>query len=726
MLNKIDKAITYIKYKENFNQEDFNKLKLEEKIAFISKIIENKTNKTLYKSQLEASYYLYKNMAINMETGEGKSLASIIPLVLHTLEKKEMSFFLSINDMLLERDMKEFKNIYDYFNINIIKHFEKIDKDKKNICFTTGNHLISNYLASYININYFLDFNKDKSFVLIDEADMVLIDNAIYPVVLNTKKPLDIKHLEKIYNFSKNLDNSSYIEIDNGYQIKEEIIPLIEKEFKKYDLSILIYTIENCLFVLNKYKKNIDYIIEDKEIYHINEKTGLKERLETKDYTKHFISLKENLELKKFESVIIQKISIQSFFKSLKNKAAMSGTTLHEQKYFEFYGFIIKSIKSNFKSQRIVSPTKIYYNLKQKIIALLKDIDNIYKKYPRPILITTNNIQSAELLYNILTDYYENQSITFNLITAKNIDEDYLKIQEIGIKNHITISTQIAGRGIDIPIEKEVEETGGLHVMLFEVNNGFRIDEQLIGRTGRQGKKGSVQFYYALDDPLLIHYLNKKLKNIFLSLNLKEEDIIENKLIAKQIKKTQAEQEQIEYSMFERIALFDLTLDEARNSIFNLINENKNCKNYNELFVKILKNVLVLEAKDNLVLLKSIGLIFDDVDETNYFKKEDIILQNISNFFIAKLDEKDSKSIIHNQIIMWYIQFLKGTDSVQDGIFWRTKANKDPLVEFKKEVFNLYRNMLKNIRLSILQKTMATISEIEMKLEEKGKNNGIN
>jgi len=105
-----------------------------------------------------------------METGEGKSLASIIPLVLHTLEKKEMSFFLSINDMLLERDMKEFKNIYDYFNINIIKHFEKIDKDKKNICFTTGNHLISNYLASYININYFLDFNKDKSFVLIDEA----------------------------------------------------------------------------------------------------------------------------------------------------------------------------------------------------------------------------------------------------------------------------------------------------------------------------------------------------------------------------------------------------------------------------------------------------------------------------------------------------------------------------------------------------------------------------
>jgi len=402
----------------------------------------------------------------------------------------------------------------------------------------------------------------------------------------------------------------------------------------------------------------------------------------------------------------------------------MSGTTLHEQKYFEFYGFIIKSIKSNFKSQRIVSPTKIYYNLKQKIIALLKDIDNIYKKYPRPILITTNNIQSAELLYNILTDYYENQSITFNLITAKNIDEDYLKIQEIGIKNHITISTQIAGRGIDIPIEKEVEETGGLHVMLFEVNNGFRIDEQLIGRTGRQGKKGSVQFYYALDDPLLIHYLNKKLKNIFLSLNLKEEDIIENKLIAKQIKKTQAEQEQIEYSMFERIALFDLTLDEARNSIFNLINENKNCKNYNELFVKILKNVLVLEAKDNLVLLKSIGLIFDDVDETNYFKKEDIILQNISNFFIAKLDEKDSKSIIHNQIIMWYIQFLKGTDSVQDGIFWRTKANKDPLVEFKKEVFNLYRNMLKNIRLSILQKTMAgKIMELIKKKLKSLKNN---
>jgi len=717
-IKNIKKEYENITIQDKFNENEFLKYSLEKKFGYIMKIIEKYTNKKLYDHQIQASEDLYNNKAIDLATGGGKSLASIIPLILKTLENNKVSYFISINEFLLKRDFNEFKKIYEYFGIKISFLFKDFDTtSNKQIVYTTNSFLISNYLNNFVSLNKTISIDIKNSYFLIDEADMVLIDNALYPFVLHTTQPLNQEYLIDIYNYTKDLTTNDYTIKEHNYYLTEATIENLNKNFENFDINSLVFSIENCLYVLNNYKKDIDYIIEDNIIFSINPKTGLKEVLNTKDYTKQFITLKEGLELEKIEKVIIDKISVQSFFKSIDNKAAMSGTTIHESKYFTFYGFDISKIKSSFKDIKKIYPTKIYFNTRQKIINLLKDIEKLNE---RPILITTNNIKSAELIFNTLKEYYQNNEKILSILTAKNIEDDFNLIQKMGNKNTITVSTQIAGRGIDIPINDEIEKIGGLHVMLFEVNNGFRIDEQLIGRTGRQGKNGSVQFYYSLEDPLLVYYLNDKLKNIFYRLNLKEDDVIESRIITKQIKQTQMKQEQLEYQMFENMANFSLVLDDSRNNIHSLITENKNCNDYNQLLKKIMFNILDLYEKpqEKIDFFETLGVKLVDLEIKEYYQKEKKIIENLNRFILENLSEKDVKTIIHQVILVYYIKFLKNCDIVQEGITWRSRANKDPIIEFKKEVFNMFEITLKNIRVDCF---VNCFKNIQFRLEKQKK-----
>jgi len=323
-----------------------------------------------------SSYALYQNKAIDMKTGEGKSLSSIIPLILKTLENDEYSYFLSINNYLLKRDFDNFKPIYDYFNIETILNFSGIlnNNNPNKIVYTTSLDLLSVNMMYYQNLYYKFKISE-KSFFLIDEADLILIDNALQPVVISDEIKIDKELLLKIIKIGDTLvPNVDYI-LDNSISqchLNNEVFDKIENKYNiqnlpEYKNLNLIFLIENYLQFKHFYKKDIDYIVENNNIYYINPKTGNKENFHTTDYMKQFIEINENLPVSN-KKIIIQKNTYQSFFKDLKNKAAMSGTTIYEKKYFNYYGFDIITIPLNFKKQLIIKKNELYYNKNYNVL----------------------------------------------------------------------------------------------------------------------------------------------------------------------------------------------------------------------------------------------------------------------------------------------------------------------------------------------------------------------
>lgn len=712
-VKEVNKEYHHILVEEIFDINQFLEYSLSKKFAIIKRIIYSFTDKELYDSQLQASYHLYKNKAINMKTGEGKSLSSIIPLVLKTLENNSKSYYLSINNFLLERDMNEFKDIFSYFGITLSLNFKEFETlPNLSIIYTTGEHLLIKEMSYYLTANKTSKIDKE-SYFLIDEADMVLIDNAIRPVVLSDKSAMDKTILEKCMTIASTLTQKDFIIENKGVSFTEDGLITIENIFGVTSMYLpdtypQLKLIENCLEALFILKKDEDYIIDKGLLYSINDKTGLKEKLETNSNIKQCLQFKEGLSIED-ETIAIQKITFQSFFIDTKNKAAMSGTAIHEYKYFKYYGFEVEMIKPTFISKLIKGKDKIYFNTKQKTLNMIKDVEKILNNQ-RPVLISTTSLKNAEMLYAICKEYFD-EDTKIQLLTAKNIEQDSHLISSMGLEPMITISTQIAGRGIDIPVTDVIDSLGGLHVVMFEVSGSYRIDEQLIGRTARQGRNGSVQFYYSLEDSLIQYYFSKSLKNIFYSLNLKETDVISNSIITKKIKQAQQEHEFREYSAFEHLAKFDLILNRQRTTYFTILETlftTQDIKVYLESVVKnLFENVSPLEIKD--VFLK-LGIQYEDVSIEESSEKLNSMKEWLINLILTNIPIEFIKVILLKSLSSAWIQFLKESDSLQEGIQWRSRVHKDPLNEFEKESFYLFNDFLYTSRFSSLRNCIQYIA----------------
>lgn len=684
----------------------FNLYSLEEKFAYIKYIIYKETNKKLYDSQIETSYYLYHNYAVDMKTGEGKSLSSIIPLVLKTLENNLPSYYLSINEYLLERDKQEFKSIFEKFNIYTTNNYDEATKllleNKNFIIYTTGEILLSIYLVYYSKLNSFkIDEN---SFFLIDEADSVLIDSALRPIVLTseleTNKELFIKIIEKSNGLKKDIDyiieyeSDSCFLTDNGISKLENLYE-IDNLYNNNNYYIIKLT-QNYLMVKHFFIKNKNYIVDNEQLYYINEKLGTKTLLSSSDNTKQFLEVIENLKISN-EKIPFQKITFQSFFKKIKNKSAMSGTIKIEEEFFNFYGMKVILIEENFKKKLNSEISLTFMNKREKLKFLIKKIVDISKK-SQPILVGTTNINDSEIIFKCLQKVLINKKIF--IINAKNNYEEAEIIKKSGEKDTITIVTQIAGRGVDILINNEINELGGLYVIMFEQNLNRRMDEQITGRTARQGNNGHILFLHSLEDDLVKKHFSKSIKNILYTLDIEESEVIKNKFINNFFKKSQKKYEQQEFLSFVNISKFDNVLETQRKIVFNMI-ENIYNTNTNDIIFNILKNI-TLNLKNNEEKCDFYEKNYNLQLQFNEILKEDVN-KIVTQVIIENINEKNLKKVVLQFLLLEWQKFLSDCEDLSNGIFWRSKVNKDPLIEYQNESYMLFNEFIKNVRENIIK-----------------------
>ena len=729
-LNKINKlSNTFAKMSKdelllehNKNQTRENEDLIVYGFALIREISKREINLYHYDEQILGSLVLYQGNIAEMKTGEGKTIISApVAYVLH-IQKKQVHI-ITANEYLAERDCKWLKPIYDFLNISTgyitssMSYLDKLQNYRKNIIYLNAATLGHDYLKDNLRNIDMPKLIKNFDFVIIDEIDYILIDESRTPLVISGFKDTNINEYENIHKFVKQLNAQDYIietKTENiilseeGVNKAEEYFKdIIKNSFFDYDNMYLINGINQSLkanFILQKDK---DYIVSDKQILLIDQMSGrfLKDR-SFSNGLQQFIQIKENAMVEK-ESQSLASITFTNLFRSFKKISGMSGTCKTDEEEFKtLFNLEVIQIPTHKKMIRKDLNDRVFGKKKDKYQAVIQEIIENYNK-GRPVLVGTNFIYTSEILSNEL----KKQNIPHNLLNAKNPYKESEIIANAGKLNAITIATNMAGRGTDILLggqdEKEKEKVIGLNGLLVigvERNESRRVDNQLIGRSGRQGDPGTSVFYLSCEDYLMYRFS-------FIS-NLIDNKQTEFSWLSNKILSIQKEHEKINYQNRKYFIELDNILNAQRQIIYEQRENIFEIESFKNSYITFLKTWL--EKIQDKFQKNEINLVYIKLKIENNLKMK---LNNISSFTDIKTQiieektkhfnniEKENSELINNKIKntaidiidkLW-IEHINNLESLKYCIMLRSYGQKDPMIEYKTESFNTFTKVLDNI-----------------------------
>ncbi|XZR52717.1 MAG: preprotein translocase subunit SecA [Enterobacteriaceae bacterium] len=736
-----------------------------------------------YNVQLLGGIILNNRCISEMKTGEGKTLTSTLPIYLNALEGMGVHV-ITVNEYLAKRDYENNKNLFEFLGLKVgINLSESSIKDKKkaylsDITYGTNNEFCFDYLRDNMIFDIKKKVQRLLNYALIDEVDSILIDESRTPLIISS----NCKNISYIYfkinkiisilikYWGKNLNNNKNFCVDfknKQLHLTEKGFILFEKIFVKNNLIknnnllyssnniYLIHCINNALRAHFLFNRDIDYIIKEKKVEIIDENTGrIMKNRRWSDGLHQAIEAKENVKINN-ENQTLSSITFQKYFLLYKKISGMTGTAYTEYNEFkEIYNLETIVIPSNCKNIRKDLPDRIYITEKEKIKAIIKEIKK-YNLKGQPLLIGTISIEKSENLSKKLNKLNINHKVLnakFHLIES-NI------ISKAGKISSITIATNMAGRGTDIILggnykvennilNKEnfiknkkkqkiwkkkhdiISKIGGLHIIGSERHESRRIDNQLIGRSGRQGDPGSSRFYLSLEDTIIKMFIPYNISKIIYKLGFKLNETIESNFITKLIKNIQNKIENRNFEIRKQLIRYDNIINNIRNIFYyqrnkilntfeikkiicnirkyvinsiivNNINKNFFFKKINyinlENFLKkeFFLNFYIFKFFNNKkifinILFRYILLIF----KIDYFKKEKIIgFKNIRNvekyIFLKTLD------------ILWK-EYLYSIDKLRNSIYFSIYIQKNPEHEYKRESFNIFCNMLEILKYEII------------------------
>ncbi|MGL5616128.1 MAG: preprotein translocase subunit SecA [Sarcina sp.] len=530
-----------------------------------------------YKVQLIGGIVMHQGRIAEMKTGEGKTLTETCPAYLNALQGKGIHI-VTVNDYLAERDMRQMSPLFEFLGltVGVVKqdsnHDERQAAYKCDITYTTNNEIGFDFLRDHMAVDEEDKVQRELNFIILDEVDSILIDEARTPLIISGEgdKPTDLYRI--VDRFIKKLRPEDYNKDE-----KENAITLSEIGVKKAER---VLGIENLAAIeygeLNHYLsqslranymmiKDKDYLVKEGEVIIIDEFTGrIADGRRFSEGLHQAIEAKEGLEVKA-ESKTLATITYQNLFRSYKKLAGMSGTVKTEEAEFrEIYNLDVIVIPTNKPIARIENPDKVFLSHKGKVRAIINDIINTHRA-GRPILVCTPSVERSEELSLKLNQ----MGIPHQLLNAKYYEQEADIVGRAGERGKITIATNMAGRGTDIKLTKDVENMGGLKVIGTERAYNRRIDNQLIGRSGRQGDKGESQFYVSLDDDLLRVFGLEKLKGMLQKQGFSEADVIQNAFIHKQIVKAQKRIEGVHFDERKQTIKYDDVINEQRKIIYS-------------------------------------------------------------------------------------------------------------------------------------------------------------
>ncbi len=699
--------------------------------------------------QLIGGMVLNDGKIAEMKTGEGKTLVATLAVALNAL-KGESVFVVTVNDYLAHRDSKEMEPLYQFlgYSVGTITASVRDDDERleiysKDIVYGTNNEFGFDYLRD--NMKYSLEHKVQKShaFAIVDEVDSILIDEARTPLIISG--PVD-RRMEN-YNKADEVAKSMQVEIDFTIDEKNRAILITEEGIKKAENLFGVdnlYKIENAalshhldqalkanyLFFIDK-----DYIVANNEVVIVDEFTGrLSEGRRFSEGLHQALEAKEGVSIKE-ESQTLADITFQNYFRMFSKLAGMTGTAQTEAtEFLEIYNLEVVSIPTNLAIKRKDLNDLIYKSEKEKFDAVILKIKELHDK-GQPVLVGTASIEKSETLHALL----KKERIPHTVLNAKQHTKEAEIIKDAGLKGAVTIATNMAGRGVDIKLTDEIKELGGLYIIGTERHESRRIDNQLRGRSGRQGDPGTSQFYLSLEDNLLRIFGSDRIKGVMEKLGLKDGEHIESKLVTRAVENAQKKVENLHFESRKHLLEYDDVANEQRKSVYKFRDELLDA-NY-DIGAKIAENreyalhqiFSKLKAFDNQNLSKEellglknilkedfnahVGL--EDLEKASPI--ENFVAEKLKSDYENKMKVLDSEQrsrierIVYLQILdnAWR-EHLYTMDNLKTGINLRGYNQKDPLVEYKKESYNLFLELIEDIKMEAIK----TFSKIQFENEQ--------
>lgn len=711
--------------------------------------------KKQYKVQLMGGIVIHQGRVAEMKTGEGKTLTELCPAYLNALRGKGVHV-ITVNDYLSERDKEEMEPLFNFLNLSVGLVIESTENRRveyrKDITYSTNTEIGFDYLRD--NIVYEV---KDKvmralNYVIIDEIDSILIDEARTPLIISTVGEESTDIYKYINSIISTLQKSDY-EIDredNTILLNEDGIEKVEKMLNVKNiadvrLSEVNHIIAQSLRANFLMKRDKDYIIRDGEVVIIDEGTGrISEGRRFSDGLHQCLEAKENVEINE-EARTLATITYQNLFKLYNKVSGMSGTVKTEEWEFkEIYDLDVVVIPTNKEIKRIDYKDLVYPTKKAKFNAVIRDIIST-NEVGRPVLVGTSSIENSEILSRMLNK----RGIKHNLLNAKNKAEEAEIVARAGEYGAITIATNMAGRGTDIKITDAINNLGGLRVIGTERAESKRIDNQLIGRAGRQGNNGSSQFYISIEDDLLVNHSKKKFskKDVKTSIaqirkevekaqrvvggknfETRKETVKYNEVINNHRKMIYRERDLILFGQDIRVNITRMIL-ELNSEIVKELAEEYKIKNLNQLssfnrkiFMGKLLEKLDLhyrysfeeqykEYKFNKLSTLDELVVFCTDELIEYFNK--LIFLDIINF------EEHIKRTMLSIIDENWVRYLNNMELLKQRVRSEVYMQKDPVQVYNKESLNMYNDLIKGIKYDFIEMVFKDIiPEIVMEYSE--------
>ena len=763
---------------QNFNklkEEVQNKTKTLDEVLNESFAITREASKRIlgmrhYDVQLIGGMVLHEGRIAEMKTGEGKTLVGSLAVVLNALEGKGVHV-VTVNDYLASRDAKELEPLYNFLGLSVgiltgeisDENFRK-EQYASDITYGTNNEFGFDFLRD--NMHYSLDekVQRNYNFVIVDEVDSILIDEARTPLIISgptnhkstdylRSNEIALKLIKGEKIEAKKADETDQItgdyivdEKNKGVLLTEEGILNAQKYFNvdnMYSLenASLSHHLDQALKANNIFEKDVDYVVQNNEIVIVDEFTGrLSEGRRFSDGLHQALEAKEGVQIQD-ESQTLADITFQNYFRMYEKLAGMTGTAQTEATEFgEIYNLDVVSIPTNVPIQRDDKNDLIYKTEREKFIAVCNKINEV-SKTGQPILVGTASIEKSEYLHSLL----KAEKIPHTVLNAKQHEQEGKIVEDAGQKGAVTIATNMAGRGVDIKLPQECLDLGGLMILGTERHESRRIDNQLRGRAGRQGDVGVSQFYLSLEDNLLRIFGSDKIAGVMSRLGLEEGEHIESGMVTRAVENAQKKVENMHFESRKHLLEYDDVANDQRKVIYTFRNDLLN-EDY-EIDAKIDENikefaaVLIDNAKeisesvmaedfsyDNVILKLKEELNIDVTKEEFEANEFDLIEENLERCLKERYEEKMSlpapeqrseiERILYLQVLdKAYREHLYSMDTLKTGIGLRGYNQKDPLVEYKKESYNMFIELIASIKHEIVR----ILFSVQLRDEEEAK-----
>jgi preprotein translocase subunit SecA len=729
-----------------------------------------------YDVQLVGGYVLHKGACAEMRTGEGKTLVATLPVYLNALSGKGVHV-VTVNDYLAKRDAEWMGQVYNFLNLttDTITH-DLDDQGRKkaygaDITYCTNNELGFDYLRDNMKYNLSDYVQRPLHYAIVDECDSILIDEARTPLIIsgpaedNTEIYLAMhkvaKQLKPELHFTMEEKNRSVALTEEGNTALETIIG-IENIFDPQHIDKL-HHIYQSLKAIHLFKLDVDYMVQDNEIVIVDEFTGrLMEGRRWSDGLHQAVEAKEGVKIKN-ENQTLASITFQNYFRMYEKLAGMTGTADTEAAEFKkIYNLNVHVIPTNKPMIRKDLDDVVYKSEKAKFNAIIEDIKERQKK-GQPVLVGTVSIERSEVIGRALGSH----KIPHNVLNAKHHEREAEIVSQAGRRGAITIATNMAGRGTDIVLggnaealalkelkdenhpdfknvlgkyksqcasEKlEVLEAGGLYIMGTERHESRRIDNQLRGRSGRQGDPGESRFFLSLEDDLMRKFNGERIQKIMTTLNVPEDEPITARMVSRSIEGAQRKVEGHNFEIRKHLLEYDDVMNQQRKTVYSqrrsLLEENvgedtKISETVLDMLSEVTSNILEDFAGENtkrehwnlaglkVAIENQFGIDINIPENITGDKLTDLVMLKIKERFEAQkkmmqpIFEDVQKSILLSAIDHYWKEHLQRVDRIRDWVNLKAYAQKDPLLEYKKETFEAFEEMNQLIHKDTIEKLM--------------------